>query len=149
VIEETVPSGSLAVKVTVTVWPVLAGFGVNVLIVTVGGASKVTPAVPKLPACVESPLYVPVTVTDPAIVDVKVTEQLPLTNVHGLPAKIPFGAVKATVPVGVVAPAPFVSATTAVHVVIWLTATVLGKQDTVVEVVRRTPVTELVPELVA
>jgi hypothetical protein len=39
VIEETVPSGSVAVKVTVTGCPVFAGFGETFVIVTTGARS--------------------------------------------------------------------------------------------------------------
>ena len=51
-------------------------------------------------------------------------------------------AAKATEPAGVVAPAPLVSATVAVQVEGWLTATEDGEQTTVVDVVRSVPVTE-------
>ncbi len=37
--EAIVPSGSVAEKVTVTVWPVVAGLGVGAFTVTVGGRS--------------------------------------------------------------------------------------------------------------
>ena len=40
--DEMIPSGSVAVKVTVTVWPVSAGFGLAVDTVTVGGRSFTT-----------------------------------------------------------------------------------------------------------
>ena len=39
VIEETVPSGSLVVNVTVTCWPVFAGFGDTFVTVATGGLS--------------------------------------------------------------------------------------------------------------
>ena len=59
-------------------------------------------------------------------------------------------AVKATEPAGVVAPAPLVSATVAVQVEGWLTATDDGEQTIVVDVVRSVPVTEpLVAPLLA
>lgn len=48
-IEETVPSGSDVVNVTVTVWPVLAGLGETVPIVTVGGLSLIVSVVVPLP----------------------------------------------------------------------------------------------------
>ncbi len=51
-------------------------------------------------------------------------------------------AANATEPAGVVAPAPLVSATVAVQVEGWLTATEDGEQTTVVDVVRSVPVTE-------
>ena len=76
-----------------------------------------------------------------------VTEQLPLTSVQLAALKLPVtpAAVKATEPAGVVAPAPLVSATVAVHVDGWLTATVPGLQTIVVEVVRRVAVTVPLP----
>jgi hypothetical protein len=147
VIEVTVPSESAALKVTVTIWPVSAGFGLRLVMVTVGGASNVTLKVPVLPECVESPLYVPVTVTDPAVVEVKVTEQLPLTSVHGLPVNVPVGAVKATVPVGVVAVPGDVSVTVAVHVVDEPVLMRDGEQVTAVLVVRGFTTTLVVPVL--
>ena len=72
-----------------------------------------------------------------------VTEQLPLTSVQLAALKLPVtpAAVKATEPAGVVAPAPLVSATVAVQVEGWLTATDEGEQTIVVEVVRRVAVT--------
>ena len=84
-----------------------------------------------------------------------VTEQLPLTNVQLVALKVPARpvAVNATEPAGVVAPAPLVSATVAVQVEGWLTATVPGLQTIVVEVVLRVTVMEPLPapllELVA
>jgi hypothetical protein len=39
VIEETVPSGSVAEKVALIIWPILAGFGETFVIVTTGGRS--------------------------------------------------------------------------------------------------------------
>jgi len=86
---------------------------------------------------------------------VNVTEQLPLTNVQLVALKVPARpvAVNATEPAGVVAPAPLVSATVAVQVEGWLTATVPGLQTIVVEVVLRVTVMEPLPapllELVA
>jgi len=56
--------------------------------------------------------------------------------------------VKVTEPVGVDAPAPFVSATVTVHEIDWAITTDAG-HVTVVEVVRRFTVTEAVPKLVA
>ena len=57
--EEIVPSGSVVVKVTVTVWPVLAGFGETFVIVTVGGRSLTVSVVVPLPG---PALFVAVTV---------------------------------------------------------------------------------------
>ena len=76
-----------------------------------------TLVVPTLPECVESPLYVPVTVTDPAVVEVKVTEHVPLASVPGLPVNVPLRALKVTVPVGVDEVPGEASVTVAVHVV--------------------------------
>jgi len=59
------------------------------------------------------------------------TEQEPLTRTHEPPG------VKTTLPVGVIAPEPEESATTAVQLVAWFTTTLLGLQETVVVVVRR------------
>ena len=50
--------------------------------------------------------------------------------------------VNATVPKGILAPAPLVSATVAAHVEGWLIGTVAGLQTTVVDVVLLVPVTE-------
>ncbi len=79
----------------------------------------------------------------PEALGVNVTEQLPLTKVQLVALKLPVtpAAVKATEPAGVVAPAPLVSATVAVQVEGWLTATDEGEQTIVVEVVRRVAVT--------
>jgi len=73
---------------------------------------------------------------------VNVTEQLPLTNVQLVALNDPArpAAVNATEPAGVVAPAPLVSATVAVHVEGWLIATVPGLQTIVVDVVRNVAV---------
>src|SRR5205809_7244916 len=80
----------------------------------------------------------------PAALGVKVTEQLPLTNVQLVALKLPARpvAVKATEPAGVVAPAPLVSATVAVQGEGWLTATEPGAQSMVVDVVLRVTVIE-------
>jgi hypothetical protein len=88
----------------------------------------------------------------PAALGVKVTEQVPAVKVQLAALKVPARPVAAnpTEPAGVVAPAPLVSATVAVHVEGWLIATVPGLQTTVVEVVRRVAVTEpLVAPLLA
>ena len=83
----------------------------------------------------------------PAALGVKVTEQLPLTRVQLVALKDPARpvAVKATDPPGVLLPAPLVSATVAVQVEGWLTATVPGLQTIVVEVVRNVAVTVPLP----
>ena len=81
-----------------------------------------------------------------------VTEQLPLTSVQlgALRVPAPPVEVNATTPPGVVPPAPLVSATVAVQVDVWLIGTDAGLQTTVVEVVRRVPVTDpLVAPLLA
>jgi len=71
-----------------------------------------------------------------------VTEQLPLTRAQLVALNDPArpAAVNATEPAGVVAPAPLVSATVAVHVEGWLIATVPGLQTIVVDVVRNVAV---------
>ena len=86
----------------------------------------------------------PEIVAVPTALGVNVTEQLPLTNVQLVALKVPARpvAVNATEPAGVVAPAPLVSATVAVQVEGWLTATVPGLQTIVVEVVLRVTVIE-------
>lgn len=72
---------------------------------------------------------------------VTVTEQLPLTSVQLVELKVsPFtpvsDEVKETVPAGVVAPEPAVSATVTEIVLDWPTTTVAGEGVTVVEVLR-------------
>ena len=57
--DETVPSGSVAVKLTVTVAPVFAGFGETVDIVTIGGLSFIVSVVVPEPG---PALFVAVTV---------------------------------------------------------------------------------------
>jgi hypothetical protein len=78
----------------------------------------------------------------PVAVAVKVTEQLPDTNVHVVELNEPAGpvSVKVTVPVGVVTIPAEVSVTVAVHDEAWFTTTGLV-QTTVVEVVRGLTVT--------
>jgi hypothetical protein len=88
----------------------------------------------------------------PAALGVNVTEQVPVANVQLGALNVPARpvAVKPTEPPGVVAPAPFVSATVAVQVEAWPIGTDDGAQTTVVEVVRRVPITEpLVAPLLA
>ena len=70
------------------------------------------------------------------------TEQEPPERVQGPPG------VKVTVPIGVTAPVPDVSATVAVHDVAWPATTVLGLHETEVEVVRRVTARENTGELV-
>jgi len=89
-----------------------------------------------------------VIVARPAALGVNVTEQLPAADrVHVVDEKVPAAPeeVKVTVPDGVLDPAPFVSATVAVQVEAWAIGTEAGAQTTVVEVVRRVPVTEPLP----
>jgi hypothetical protein len=86
----------------------------------------------------------------PAALGVNVTEQVPAAdNVQLGALNVPARplAVNPTEPAGVVAPAPLVSATVAVHVEGWLIATVAGLQTTVVEVVRAVTVTVVEPAL--
>jgi hypothetical protein len=88
----------------------------------------------------------------PAALGVNVTEHAPETNVQLGALNVPARplAVKPTEPAGVVAPAPLVSATVAVHVEGWLIGTDEAAHTTVVEVVRRVAVTEpLVAPLLA
>jgi hypothetical protein len=98
-------------------------------------------------------VYVPVMVAVPAAVGVNVTEQVPAADKVQLGAlKVPArpAAVNATDPAGVLLPTPLVSATVAVHVEAWPIGTDAGAQTTVVEVVRRVPITEpLVAPLLA
>jgi hypothetical protein len=61
VIEDTVPSGSVAVNDTVTVWPVSAGLGATEVMVTTGGLSLTVTVALALP--LKPPLSVAVTVT--------------------------------------------------------------------------------------
>jgi hypothetical protein len=93
-------------------------------------------------------------VARPAAEGVKVTEQVEVptvalaTRVHGLGApNAPAtpAAKKVTDPEGLLAPAPLVSTTVAVQVEAWAMGTEAGAQTTVVDVVRRVPVTEPLP----
>ncbi len=86
----------------------------------------------------------------PDVVPVNDTEHEPAVSVQLVGVNVPVTpvCVKLTEPVGVVAPAPLVSATVAVHVAAVLTVTGLGVHDTVVEVVLKVPVTVPVPLLV-
>jgi hypothetical protein len=88
----------------------------------------------------------------PAALGVNVTEHVPVASVQLAALNVPARpvAVNPTEPAGVVAPAPLVSATVAVHVEAWLIGTDAGAQTTVVDVVRRVAVTEpLVAPLLA
>jgi hypothetical protein len=152
--------GAAAISVTVAVqvepWPTVTR-DVHETPVVVGSGGCVTilivPEVPELVAWAESDgVYMPVTVAVPRADPVKVTEQVPAERVHGepvmLPVLVPGITTKLTVPAGVVAPVPAVSATTALQVMPTLTVAEAG-QATVVEVVRRFTVIVLdVPELV-
>ena len=90
-------------------------------------------------------------VATPAALGVNVTEHVEVptvalaTRLHGLGVpNVPAAPVlvKVTEPVGLLAPAPLVSTTVAVHVEAWLIGTDPGLQVTVVDVVRRVPVTD-------
>ena len=85
----------------------------------------------------------------PIACGVKVTEQLPLTNVQLAALKVPDPPVnvKATEPAGVLPPAPLVSATVAVQVDGWFTGTEAGVHTTVVDVDRSVTVIAAVPGL--
>ena len=80
---------------------------------------------------------------------VYVTEQRPVASSVQFPAPLnaPLSVAKCTVPVGVVAPAPAVSATVAVHVVVPSIGTVTGVQLTLVPVDRMTAVMLVLPLL--
>lgn len=75
------------------------------------------------------------------------TEHVPALSVQLVGVKVPPVAVKLTVPVGTVAPAPFVSATVAEQFVLRPTVTVDGVHVTVVPVVLSAPVTVWVLEV--
>jgi hypothetical protein len=92
-----------------------------------------------------------VIVATPAAEGVNVTEHVDVptvalaTRVHGLGVpNVPAAPalVKVTEPEGLLAPAPLVSTTVAVQVEAWLIGTDEGAQTTVVDVVRRVPVTD-------
>jgi hypothetical protein len=109
--------------------------------------------VPLLTAWVESPLYAPAIVTDPAAVPVNITEQfavvpLPL-RVQVAMLKLPAAPVlvKLTMPVGVMGVPADASVTVAVQVDAWLTVTVDGLQFTEVDVTLGLTITLVVPEL--
>jgi hypothetical protein len=148
-VKVTVPVGVVgptAVSVTVALqlvgWLTATVDGEHVTVVVVPwSAPNVTLVVPLLMACVASPPYDAVTVNVPATLLVYDTEHVPALSVQLVGVKVPPVAVKLTVPVGVVAPAPLVSATVAVHVVLWPIVTVDGEHDTVVVVVLNAPVT--------
>jgi hypothetical protein len=97
--------------------------------------------VPILPLCVESPLYVPVTVAVPTATLVKVTEQLAVVGDKGqLAPTVPtavFDDAKLTEPVGVL-DAVVVSVTEAVQVEVPPGTIVVGLQATTVLVVSST-----------
>ena len=81
----------------------------------------------------------PATVAVPAAEPVKVTLQLPETNVHGFGAPrepVPVTMANKTVPAGVLAVPAAVSVTVAVHVDAWLMKTGVV-HETAVDVVRR------------
>ena len=147
---DTVPVGvtavpaelSVTVAVQVTVPPMLIELGEQLTLVMVVRDVTVTVVLALLVAWAVSPLYVADTASVPAVVAVIVTLQLPDTSVH-----VPPG-VNVTVPVGVLGvPAADVSATVAVHVVLWPTTIVDGVQLTVVLVLRKLTVMVAEPEL--
>jgi len=74
---------------------------------------------------------------------VNVTLQVPAVRLQVVAENVPAPPVlpKVTVPVGVVAPAPLVSATVAVQVDACAIGTVAGRQESVVLVVLKSPVT--------
>ena len=126
---------------------------VGEMLVVVGtGFLTLTDIVPLLPPCVESPAYCAVTVTLPATLLLKLTEQVgeapPPPSVQGEPVTVPVGAVTVTVPVGVFCPpcGPG-SLTVTTHDVDCPRMTVDGVQFIVV-VVARLIVIDALPELV-
>jgi len=132
----------VTVAVHVTLPPMLIEDGEQLTLVMVVRDVTVTVLLPVLVAWMVSPLYVADTVRVPAAVAVIVTLQLPDARVH-----VPPG-VNVTVPVGVLGvPAADVSATVAVHVVLWPTTIVDGVQLTVVLVLRKLTVMVAEPEL--
>lgn len=156
-VKATVPVGVLAipadvsatVAVHVEATPTTTGLVHEIVVEVVLGLTVIDP-VPVLVACVASPLYVPVTVTVPVAVAVKVTEHVPAANVQLAGLNVPAAPVEVndTVPVGVLAVPADVSATVAVQVD--ATPTTTGEvQDTVVEVVLGLTVILPVPVLVA
>jgi hypothetical protein len=95
-----------------------------------------------------------VIVATPAALGVKVTEHVEVPTVALATRVQGFGVpnapaapveVKVTEPAGLLAPAPLVSTTVAVQVEAWLIGTDEGAQTTVVDVVRRVPVTDPFP----
>ena len=82
---------------------------------------------------------------------VYVTEQLPAVSSEHVPPPLnaPLSALKVTVPAGVVPPAPAVSVTLVVQVVVPFTGTVVGVQLTLVSVDRAVAVTLVLPLLVS
>src|SRR5205809_452341 len=143
------PLVSATVAVQVEAWLMATVPGLQTIVVEVVRRVAFTVPLPapllELPACAASlAVQLMLMVAVPAALGVKVTEQLPLTNVQLVALKLPARpvAVKATEPAGVVAPAPLVSATVAVQVEGWLTATVPGLQTMVVDVVLRVTVIE-------
>jgi len=111
--------------------------------------TAVTVVLPLLVRCLASPPYAPVIVCEPSPAGVYVTEHCPVPSSGQLarPTKIPLSALKLTSPLGVDAPAPEVSATVAVQVVV--RTTLFGEQLMVVLVDRIVAVTGVAPLLVA
>jgi hypothetical protein len=101
--------------------------------------ATVTVVIAELPAWVKSPAYVAVTDTVPLAVPVRpsfnwqpdvIRIQLAAERVPAAPL-----AEKLTLPVGSVPPWPPASLTCTIHVEVWPTAIVLGRQTRLVEVV--------------
>ena len=88
-------------------------------------------------------MYAPVMFAVPIVEAEKVAEQLPEARLHGLPTNEPDTPtwLKVTAPAGVAAVPGELSATVAMHVVVWPVETLEGEQFTVVVVVRRSTVT--------
>jgi hypothetical protein len=134
VIEVVVVSTTVAVQVDVPAIPMVLGLQLT-LVDAKKSTTVITPDVPELPLCVESPPYIPLTVAVPRETGVNVTEQLPETSVQLAPT-VPiavFDDVKVTKPVGVLV-AVVVSVTVAVHAEVPTRLIVLGLQDTAADV---------------
>ena len=144
VVKVTVPVGTIppapdvsetvAVQVEATLSGTLAGEHATVVLVVLRVEAIVK--VPLLVLWAPSPRYDPVIAAWPTTVGVYVTLHAPETRVQVVALKVPvLLEANETVPVGVVAPVPDVSATVAVQVEAWLSGTLAGVQTTVVEVV--------------
>ena len=149
-------SVSLTTAVHVVAWLTTTDAGAHVTLVEVERFVTVTSSLPELVWWVVEPLYEPVIVCVPSPADgvyvtVQVDDVAPGVSVHEAPGlvnpPVPLDT-KLTEPVGPDFVPALVSETVAVHVVGWLSATVLGKQSIDVEVDRFVTVTSPLPELI-